>query len=109
VKKAKLNTLPSALEQEAQGLCRRDPILRAGREIAADAGEELCPQLRTEAAGDLLLNFAHAQIPFALIVGQGHVQFQHEAQHIVLELNQPIQSVSGFGAFQSTALAFFPL
>lgn len=45
-------------------------LLAAGGEIAANAGKDLSPGQGAEATGDLLLDLDHADILFALVVGE---------------------------------------
>jgi hypothetical protein len=57
------------------------PLLAQGSEIASNATELSCPRFRAEAAGDFLLEFHHAQIPFGLIVIEGEGEIMHKAKH----------------------------
>jgi len=58
-------TTQSGLQSRHQ----RDVLFAQGGQIAANAAEGLGPSYATEAAGDLLLHFDHAQISLRQIVG----------------------------------------
>jgi len=65
---------------------RGDALLAAGGQIAADAAEHMRAFRGTEAAGDFLMHFRHADIVFPLVVGERSFPGGHEAQNLVLEV-----------------------
>src|SRR5262249_16570885 len=69
------------------GRCRQGgediPALLAGSgENRAQGGKGLGPSVRAEASGDFLSDFHHPQIPFRLIVREGHGGIREESQGI---------------------------
>ena len=53
-------------------------LLAHGGEIATDAAEVVRPGGAAEAAGDLLLDFEHAQVALGQIVVEGHAKVMQE-------------------------------
>ena len=49
----------------------------------------------TEAAGDFLLHFDHADITFGEVIVKGHREIFEEAQDLLLPLGQSIQQSAG--------------
>src|SRR5438093_2384700 len=56
-----------------------------------------------ETAGDLLLDFDHAQVAFRLIVVEGHAPIGHEGQHLLLVAAQAIKEVAALALLGPTA------
>ena len=83
-----------------QGVEERSTLFAQGREIAAHATKGSSPSRSAKAAGNLLLHFDHAQVPFGQVVVKGHRQMLHEQQNGILLLAQAIQQV-----LRSTLLA----
>ena len=54
-------------------------MFSAGREIAPDPAEDLGPFERPKAARDFLLDLGHADVVFALIVGEWHERVGEES------------------------------
>jgi hypothetical protein len=72
-------------------------MFSAGREIAADQAEDLGPFERPKAARDFLLDLGHADVVFALIVGEWHERVGQESQSLDFELAETLKEIAGFG------------
>jgi len=68
-----------------------------GLQVARDTTVGLGELGVAEAAGDLLLDFAHAQVPFGAIVGEGDVRVSGEQQHGAFMFIQALPQVMGVG------------
>ncbi len=77
-----------------QGVEQRSTLFAQGREVSADATKGGGSGEAAKAAGNLLLDLDHAQVPFSLVIVKGHRQIGYEGQHGVLLLAQPIQQVA---------------
>src|SRR6266545_1504221 len=82
-------------------------MLTGGGDRAANAAESLRPFKRTEAAGHLLFDFHHPDIPFSLVVVKRYAKVVHERQHLPFEVAKPHRQVPRWRLFGTTA--FFPL
>ena len=71
-------------------------MFSAGGEIASDPAEDLCPFERPEAAGDFLLHLSHANVVFALIVGEWHERVGQESQSFGFEFAETFKEVARF-------------
>jgi len=69
-------------------------MFSAGREIAPDPAEDLGPFERPKAARYFLLDLGHADVVFALIVGEWHERVGQESQSLAFELAQTLQEVA---------------
>ena len=69
-------------------------MFSAGREIASYAAEDLGAFERAKATRDFLLHLGHANIVFALIVGEWHERVGQESQSLAFELAQTLQEVA---------------
>jgi hypothetical protein len=72
-----------ALEQAPQHAKHAQSLLAGGRDVAAHGQERLGPGQRAPAAGNLLLQLDHAQIPLGLVVVERHPKVVQEPQHLV--------------------------
>lgn len=72
-------------------------MFAGGRDIAADAGEDLGALERAKGSGYFLLDFHHAKILFGLIVGEGDLEIIEESQGGRAVKRQAIQKVLGLG------------
>ena len=68
-------------------------MLAGGGEDGTQGGERLGTGVGAEAAGDFLADFHHAQVPFRLIVGEGHGGIVEEPQRIVFVVAQTDQQI----------------
>src|SRR5579885_2671868 len=93
-------TKQSGLQSRKQ----RDALLAQGGQIATNARESMCPGQRAEAAGDLLLDFDHAQIALGQVVVKRHPQIFQKGQHGVLIGAQAIQQIAGRTLFDASAM-----
>ena len=62
-------------------------MLTGRGDIAANTAESLRPLKCSEAAGHLLFDFHHPDIPFPLVVVKRHVKVVHESQHLPFEVS----------------------
>ena len=69
-------------------------MLPAGRKVAAHATEDLGALERPKATGDFLLHLGHADVVFALIVGEGHELVGHESQRLGFELAETVKEIA---------------
>ena len=69
-------------------------MFSAGREIASHAAEDLGAFERPKATRDFLLHLGHADIVFALIVGEWHEWVGQESQSLAFELAQTLKEVA---------------
>ena len=67
---------------------QRQILLAQGGQIATNASKDLSAKQGSEASGNLLLNFDHAQIPLGLIVIKRHPQIFQKGPDILLMLAQ---------------------
>ena len=72
-------------------------MFSACREIASYAAEDLGSFERAKAARDFLLHLGHANIVFALIVGEWHERVGEESQSLDFEVAQTLKEIAGFG------------
>jgi hypothetical protein len=77
-----------------QRVQQSQPLLSQGREVSSDATKGGSSDERAKAAGNLLLHFDHAQVPFSQVIIKRHRQVLHEGHHSVLLLAQAIQQVA---------------
>ena len=66
-------------------------LLAQGRNIAPDAAEGSGPRRVAEGAGDLLLHLDHAQVPFGLVVVEGHGPVMQEGEDRALAGRQAVE------------------
>jgi len=78
---------------------------RRGKCIAANAAELVGPVRAAETAGDLALDFEHAQVAFGLIVVEGHAEVMQERQDGGPMRHQPIEQVACRRLFGSSPFA----
>lgn len=93
-------------EEGFQGRQKRLALFAEGREVAAQARERSAAALRAEAAGNLLLDFDHAQIPLGLFIVEGHDEVVEEQEGLVLIRPETVQEVAHWRLFASSALPF---
>lgn len=72
-------------------------MFSASGEIASHAAEDLSPFKRPKATRDFLLHLGHADIVFALIVGERHERVGQEFQSLGFELAETLKEIAGFG------------
>src|SRR5688572_7918745 len=70
-------------ENAAERFHEREALLANGRDVAADAAEDVGSAATSKAAGDFLLGLDHAQIPFGQVVVEGDPEIVHEGQHLI--------------------------
>ncbi len=89
------------MAREGMTKCRQQfhPLLAQCRKVTADAAEHGHPMFGTEATGDLLLHFDHAQISLRLVVVKRHSKIVQEPEHIPLPLRESIQQIAGRALF----------
>jgi len=64
--------------------------------------------LRSEAAGDLLLDLARTKIPFGAVVCEGYMGHSGEQQHRPLIAFEPLPEIVGIGLGHPAAFAVVP-
>ena len=89
---------------ELQSRQQIEALFAQRRQVAADAAKELSALRRTEAAGDLSLDFDHAEILFGAIVGKWHPEIGHEPEHSLGIALKAVQEILGLGLFDSSSL-----
>ena len=72
--------------------------------IAANTAKSLRTLQRSEAAGHLLFDFDHPDIPFPLVVVKRHTKVVHERQHLPFEVVKPHRQVQRRRLFGATSL-----
>jgi hypothetical protein len=81
-------------------------LLLGGRDQRAEGNEGIGTLLRSEAAGDLLLDLHHPPVLFRLVVGEGNVGIGEEAEYVFLAGAQAQQEVvTGTPPLTASALA----
>jgi len=86
----------------------RKRILLDRRDITPDPAKDLGAPQGPESAGNLLLDFSHAYIPFRLVVPEGNPKIEHEIQRLRPIFIKTLQQVSRFGFFKPAPLALGP-
>ena len=61
-------------------------MLVAGGQVTADAAKDASTVKGAETAGDLLLDFGHADVVFALVIGERDTRIGQEAQCLDFEV-----------------------
>src|SRR6266446_5454891 len=92
-------TTKSGLQSRQQ----RQTLFAQGGQIASNAAKGLGTSEGAETAGNLLLHFDHAQIPFGQIVVKIDTKILQEAEDRFLVLAQPIKQIAGRTLFASTS------
>lgn len=82
-------------------------MLAGGGDVAAHGQEALGALGGAPAAGDLLLEFDHADVLLGLVVAERHAEVVSEAQHVGLIALQAHQQVVGLAALALTSGVFF--
>ena len=80
-----------AFEKRGESLGRRNLVFAASRQIAADTAKDVGAFLRAETAGDFLLKLGHADVVFALIIGERHCGIGQEPEGFGLVVQQPFE------------------
>ena len=80
-----------AFEKQDESLSRRNLVFTLSRQIAADTTKDVGALLRAEAAGDFLLKLGHANVVFALIIGERHLGIGQEPEGFGLVVQQPLE------------------
>ena len=82
-----------------------DATVGHGLQIAGDAAVRLGELGLAEAAGDFLLDLAHAQVALGAVIGEGDVRVLGEQQHGGFVFFQALPEVMGIGFCDSAPLA----
>ena len=80
-------------------------MLSNGREIAADARENLSALEGSKGSRDFLLNFHHANILLGLIIGEWDIEVVEESQDARFMFFETIQEIKSFGLFRAAAFS----
>ena len=73
---------------ETEALEEVESLFAQGGQVAPHAGKSAGSFRGAEGAGDFLLQFDHAHVPFGQIVIEGHTQVGGKAQHFIAVLEQ---------------------
>src|SRR5690349_8206175 len=83
------------MKHSAQSSQHSMPLLLHRGEIAADAAKGRGASRTAKGAGDLLLDFRHAQIPLGKVVRKGDGEVIEQSEHLLRPLKQGVQEVFG--------------
>ncbi len=92
-----------AEEHALQRLQGVEVVLACRGNVAADAAEVHECLDAAKGAGDLLAQLHHPQIPFRLVVVEGHGEVAHEGEDFIGVVAEAVEQIAGFTLLAATA------
>src|SRR5579885_2078206 len=97
------------IQSQSQSRKQRLSLFSERGEVAPDAAKVQGATPTAKTAGDLLLDFEHANIALSLRVVERHTQIVQKGQDRILMPGQPVEQIASGALFASSAPLWFVL